>query len=29
LFSPEQYNGQIPPHVKCNIRDHTIECKKP
>jgi hypothetical protein len=24
-----QYKGQIPPHVKCNNRDRTIECKRP
>jgi hypothetical protein len=29
LFSPMQYKGQILPHVKCNIRDNTIECKRP
>jgi hypothetical protein len=24
LFIPMQYKGQIPPHVKCNIKDCTI-----
>jgi hypothetical protein len=29
LFSPMQYKIQVPPHVKCNTRDHTIEFKRP
>jgi hypothetical protein len=28
LCCPMQYNGQIPPHVKCKDLDYTIECKK-
>jgi hypothetical protein len=29
LFRPMQYKGQIPPHVKCNKKERTIECKRP